>query len=326
MGTPHYMSFEQLNSQRDIDARADVYAMGCVLYEALTGQLPYTADSAPALAIRMMSAPPVDVTTHRPDLQEELGEVVMKAIARERDERYQSMEALIEALRPFTSETGVTRTSGPMVAQLAATLPQLKIEGEPERTHKSKAGQAPSTLRWVGVASGAVLATLIGWWVLREPAPTPVAGSPAERQGNARVERPAPRPSEPRAVNEQGGSAPAIAAADPPKATTKRKRKVRRRKARPGALPSSASVAAPGEPDAVADEWEEVEIEEEVEEATPEVEPEAPSQPEAPPEAAGAEAAPLPPVPAPLPPTPEPATEVPAPLPSDVMPPAESAP
>jgi serine/threonine protein kinase len=104
MGTPHYMSFEQLNSQRDIDARADVYAMGCILYEALAGELPYVADSAPALAIRMMSAPPKHLSARRPDLPEALVNTVMKAIERERSERHPSLEALIDELRQFAPD------------------------------------------------------------------------------------------------------------------------------------------------------------------------------------------------------------------------------
>ncbi len=101
MGTPHYMSFEQLNSQRDIDARADVYAMGCILYEAMAGELPYVADSAPSLAIRMMSGPPKHLSAQRPNLPEGLVNAVMKAIERERADRFPTMEAMIAAIAEF---------------------------------------------------------------------------------------------------------------------------------------------------------------------------------------------------------------------------------
>jgi eukaryotic-like serine/threonine-protein kinase len=104
MGTPYYMSFEQINCQRDLDQRVDVYAMGVIIYEALTGRVPYQAESVGALAIRMMSGPPEPLAELRPDLTPALVEVVMRAIARDRDERYSSMHALIEALAPFVRE------------------------------------------------------------------------------------------------------------------------------------------------------------------------------------------------------------------------------
>ena len=87
LGTPYYMAFEQINSQRDLDQRVDVYAMGVILYEAMAGQLPYVAESVGALAIRMMSGPPVPLSQLRPELPDGLAEVVMRSVARDRDQR-----------------------------------------------------------------------------------------------------------------------------------------------------------------------------------------------------------------------------------------------
>jgi serine/threonine-protein kinase len=101
MGTPHYMSFEQINSQRDLDQRVDVYAIGVILYEALSGSPPHMAESVGQLAIRMMSTQPAPLDERRPDLPPGLSDVVMKAIARDRDDRYPTMHAFLEALRPY---------------------------------------------------------------------------------------------------------------------------------------------------------------------------------------------------------------------------------
>jgi serine/threonine protein kinase len=101
MGTPYYMSFEQINSQRDLDQRVDVYAMGVILYEAIAGELPHRAESIGQLAIRMMGTPPAELAALRPDLPPGLSDVVMKAIARDREERYQSMHEFAEALKPY---------------------------------------------------------------------------------------------------------------------------------------------------------------------------------------------------------------------------------
>jgi eukaryotic-like serine/threonine-protein kinase len=104
LGTPYYMSFEQINSQRDLDQRVDVYAMGVILYEAMAGQLPYVAESVGALAIRMMSGPPTPLSQLRPELPDGLADVVMRSVARDREERFSTMQALIEALRPYAAD------------------------------------------------------------------------------------------------------------------------------------------------------------------------------------------------------------------------------
>jgi serine/threonine protein kinase len=104
MGTPFYMSFEQISTKRDLDQRVDVYAMGVIVYEALCGRVPYSAESVGALAVAMMSGPPAPLAELRPDLSPELVAVVMKAIALDRDERYPTMRALIEALSPFVEQ------------------------------------------------------------------------------------------------------------------------------------------------------------------------------------------------------------------------------
>ena len=104
LGTPYYMAFEQINSQRDLDQRVDVYAMGVILYEAMAGQPPYAAESVGALAIRMMTAPPVPLGRLRPELPEGLTQAVMRAISRDRDDRFPSMQALVNALKPYASD------------------------------------------------------------------------------------------------------------------------------------------------------------------------------------------------------------------------------
>ncbi len=125
MGTPYYMSIEQLNGQRDLDQRVDVYAMGVILYEAIAGEPPFVADSVSALAIRVLTTQPVDLGLLRPDLPPGLAAVVMKAISRQREDRHRSMRQLIEALRPF-----VPKSAGLLVPE---------GQGRPLRTPRSSA-------------------------------------------------------------------------------------------------------------------------------------------------------------------------------------------
>jgi serine/threonine-protein kinase len=136
MGTPYYMSFEQISSLRDLDQRVDVYAMGVILYEALSGRVPYVAESVGALAVRMLTTPPEPLSNLRPDLPPELVDVVMRSIARDRDERYPTMRALIEALAPFTGGevTGVMERPSKALGRAAGTTSNPRVAGGEEPT------------------------------------------------------------------------------------------------------------------------------------------------------------------------------------------------
>jgi YVTN family beta-propeller protein len=89
VGTVDYIAPEQLQGTT-IDARADIYALGCVFYEALTGQVPFPRDSEPAKMWAHMGEPPPSPRSVAPDLPGPLDEVVTRAMAKEPDERYPS--------------------------------------------------------------------------------------------------------------------------------------------------------------------------------------------------------------------------------------------
>src|SRR5215207_7086780 len=89
VGTVDYIAPEQLQGST-IDARADVYALGCVLYEALTGQVPYPRDTEPAKMWAHMGEPPPSPRAVAPDLPGPLDEVIQRAMAKAPDERYPS--------------------------------------------------------------------------------------------------------------------------------------------------------------------------------------------------------------------------------------------
>ena len=101
MGTPLYMSPEQLAASVDADAQSDVWAIGVVLYELVTGRVPYDAPSAPALYAKMLSSEPRIPTQLNPDIDPGLSAVVMKCLARDRQARCQSVAELAAMLEPF---------------------------------------------------------------------------------------------------------------------------------------------------------------------------------------------------------------------------------
>ncbi len=103
LGTPSYMSPEQWLSVRDIDHRADLFAVGVLLYEMLTGCLPYEGVSRGELMLQVVTGtePPEPASSINDALPTELDAVLAKAVARAREDRYQTAQEFLDALRPF---------------------------------------------------------------------------------------------------------------------------------------------------------------------------------------------------------------------------------
>jgi serine/threonine-protein kinase len=98
IGTPHYLSPEQVRARRDLDARVDIYGCGVLLYEALTGQRPHTARQYNPLMLQILRGDVKPPREHRSDLPPELERIIMKAMASERDDRHASAEELASDL------------------------------------------------------------------------------------------------------------------------------------------------------------------------------------------------------------------------------------
>ncbi|HLL83239.1 MAG TPA: serine/threonine-protein kinase, partial [Longimicrobium sp.] len=116
-----YMAPEQLEG-KPLDARLDVYALGVVLYELLTGQRPFDGGSDFSLIHAILTKPLVPVETLRPDVPEPLRRIVERALARRREERFQSCRELQAALEHFIIASG--KPAG--AAQIAKLLAQLE--------------------------------------------------------------------------------------------------------------------------------------------------------------------------------------------------------
>jgi len=123
VGTPHYMAPERFRSE-PYDGRADLFAVGCILYEILTGHHAFGGDSLPTIVFKIMNQMPPSPSTLRPQLSPAWDELLMKALAKEADDRYQTGEDLVEALEAValteleqeTTDGGRSRTAAGLSA------------------------------------------------------------------------------------------------------------------------------------------------------------------------------------------------------------------
>jgi serine/threonine-protein kinase len=107
IGTPRYMSYEQAAGERDVDKRADVYAFGVILYEGLTGRVPYEADTFSELLVKQSLGGPTPPAQLRGSIPVALSQIVMQALERERERRLPDLASLIGAIEPFARDGSV---------------------------------------------------------------------------------------------------------------------------------------------------------------------------------------------------------------------------
>ncbi len=117
VGSPLYMAPEQMQSARDVDERADIWSLGAILYEALTGQPPYLADTLPQLCNLLLNTDAPPVSDVCPDVPTELSAVVMRALIRSKEHRYQTADELALALAPFAPRVTEHSLPGSAVLQ-----------------------------------------------------------------------------------------------------------------------------------------------------------------------------------------------------------------
>ncbi len=136
LGTPHYMAPEQFTASRSVDARADLYSLGTLLYEALSGRFPYDADTLERLIAVKLSEPPAPLAHAAPDVSHAIADVVMRALADDPARRYQSAREMDDALAELESTMsmpgvvlGRTPSVGPSPSAsrgIGATTPMAK--------------------------------------------------------------------------------------------------------------------------------------------------------------------------------------------------------
>jgi predicted Ser/Thr protein kinase len=119
MGTPGYLSPEHCMGE-PIDLRADIYALGVTYYEMLTGRMPFSAESPLALLRQILQEDPPDVTQLNSEVDADSKRILMKMIARNRDERYQTCHELIADLEEYLAAHGVRNVTASLASRSTA--------------------------------------------------------------------------------------------------------------------------------------------------------------------------------------------------------------
>jgi eukaryotic-like serine/threonine-protein kinase len=136
LGTVAYMSPEQARGER-LDRRTDVWSLGVVLYEVLSGRVPFRGDYEPTVIYAILHKEPEPLTALRPDLAPELDHVVGQALAKNRAHRYQTMEELREDLAAVAEGLKPLRARARPVAIRLAVLPFANLTGDPGQEYLS---------------------------------------------------------------------------------------------------------------------------------------------------------------------------------------------
>ena len=208
LGTPAYMSPEHARGQQDIDARSDIFSVGIILYEMLTGELPFDGPNYNSVLAQILTDDPPLPSIVRPDLPRELEAVVMRAMTKDRNQRHQSARELFDDLLPFVNDAAVGRISLPTGASAGSTSGITDHDSGPPTLEKTITGSSGDRSRlWtVLVVAGALVALISGgawgWgWIVLD-APDEAPSTSPDPALVAATPTPTPPPDEPAGVDD----------------------------------------------------------------------------------------------------------------------------
>jgi tRNA A-37 threonylcarbamoyl transferase component Bud32 len=178
MGTPQYISPEQAMGKKDLDAKTDIYSFGVMLYEMVVGQVPFSADTPFSIIHDHIYTPLPLPQSVNPNVPEPVQRVLLKALAKDRNDRFQSVEELIGAFKSAWLEAGVpmrgtevTMTSGlDKPAPAPAVKPQREANAGVENPLKRQKAKRGGWM-WAAVGLLAILCFGFGFLALRNTLP-----------------------------------------------------------------------------------------------------------------------------------------------------------
>ena len=152
VGTPEYMSPEQGKGE-SVDARSDLYSVGVLLYQMITGRVPFEAETAIAIVFRHVTEDPRAPSTWRSDVDPRLEQICLRAMKKNKDERFQNAREMRAALRVILrseDEGVVIPVSQPL--RMPVTAPPIALTGRPHAA-APQAKRAPRLIPWIACAA-----------------------------------------------------------------------------------------------------------------------------------------------------------------------------
>jgi eukaryotic-like serine/threonine-protein kinase len=231
MGSPLYMSPEQLRRTRDVDHRADIWSLGVILQELIVGEAPFMGDSLPEIIAMIVSDPPLSMRLRRPEVSVQLEAVVKRCLEKDPDARFANVAELARALQPFAPERSaisIERVTRIVAGRQEISLPPGSV-GAP-KVHDSPAVATNSSWHTSGVLRSARRSRRL---VLITGAGLVAAGAVGALVALTRSGPVAKDPATPAAPATTTAPAPTVSETPAPTATTP-----------PSASPTSATTAA----------------------------------------------------------------------------------
>jgi eukaryotic-like serine/threonine-protein kinase len=156
LGSPHYMSPEQMRSSKDADARSDVWSLGVTLYQLLTARLPFDADTLGGLMTKVLQEEPAPLAVHRPDVPPPIAALVARCLQRERSRRAASVAEIASALAPYAPAR-----AHPIAERIAALLGDSGRPSCPALATSAAIDASPAAPAATGRARGWTIALVV---------------------------------------------------------------------------------------------------------------------------------------------------------------------
>ncbi len=192
LGSPLYMSPEQMKASAEVDSRTDIWSLGVILYELVTGRSPFDAKTIPVICASVLSQPPppLDLPSAPPGFEK----VILRCLEKDAAKRYRDIAHLVRALSPFAPEQGATtldrivrlRDEQGKPAASPATIPPPSKEGSLTITSWGEKAPVMPKRRWLPLAFAGVGAMLIGAFAImravvgKAEAPPPAVAAAAD--------------------------------------------------------------------------------------------------------------------------------------------------
>lgn len=149
-GTPQYMSPEQIQSARSVDARSDQHALGMILYEMLAGQPAFSAESVTQLIVVIATRPPPHIREVRPDIPKEIDEALIRAMAKKPGDRFPDLGSFAKTIAPFGGPDARSRAE--RVVQILTTAP-VHVDPNPSKQARVPTDEAITVPRGIDAAA-----------------------------------------------------------------------------------------------------------------------------------------------------------------------------